>query len=100
MSYEVYESDSIQSLFLKLAFIFKQINLDVYLPPTSSETGQLHMPKILSSDNAQVGSIQYGGVKYPITPARRETWRRFFCFGKLYILTVYETPEPSLCFYI
>jgi hypothetical protein len=67
MSYEVYESDLVQSLFLKLAFIFKQINLDVYLSPTSSETVQLRMPKVLSSDNAQVGSIQYGGVKYPIT---------------------------------
>jgi hypothetical protein len=27
------------------------------------------MPKILNSENIQVGSIQYGGVKYPITPA-------------------------------
>ncbi|MBT2642883.1 hypothetical protein J7I80_11650 [Bacillus sp. ISL-41] len=71
MSYEVYESESIQSLFLKLAFIFKQINLDVYLPPTSCETVQLRMPEILSSENKQVGSIQYGGVKYPITPASK-----------------------------
>jgi hypothetical protein len=71
MSYEVYESDSIQSLFLKLLFIFKQINLDVYLPPTSCETVQLRMPEILNSENIQVGSIQYGGVKYPITPASK-----------------------------
>lgn len=69
MSYDVYESESIQNLFLKLAYIFKQINLEVYLSPTSSETVQLRIPKILNSENVQVGSIQYGGVKYPITPA-------------------------------
>ena len=71
MSYEVYESNSIQSLFLKLSFIFKQINLDVFLSPTSCETVQLRIPKILNSENKQVGSIQYGGVKYPITPASK-----------------------------
>lgn len=29
---------------------------------------------------------------------RYETWGRFFCFTNLHILTIYETPDPSLCF--
>lgn len=44
--------------------MFKQINLDVFLPPTSSETVQLRVPRELSEDHKQIGSIQYGGVKY------------------------------------
>jgi hypothetical protein len=47
--------------------MFKQINLDVYLSPTSSETVQLRVPRELNEDHKQIGSIQYGGVKYPIT---------------------------------
>jgi hypothetical protein len=61
------EYNNVQKLFLKLCFIFKQVNLDLYLSPNSSETVQLLVPKELKGGKEQIGSIQYGGVKYPLT---------------------------------
>lgn len=59
--------NKIQKLFLKISAIFKQVNLEVYVPSNSSETVQLKMPKELNDKNHQIGSIQFGGIKYPMT---------------------------------
>lgn len=69
------EYDKIQKLFLKLCFIFKNINLDINLPQNSSETVQLLVPKELIEENNQIGSIQYGGVKYPLNHKSKENLR-------------------------
>lgn len=47
----------------------------MYVPPNSSETVQLLVPKELKEGNNQIGSIQYGGVKYPLTPKSKNNLR-------------------------
>jgi len=61
-----YEHGNIQKLFIKLCFIFKNINLEIGLLTERSETVQLFLPKELDKSNKQIGSIQYGGIKYPL----------------------------------
>jgi hypothetical protein len=58
-----------QRLFLKLCFIFKQANLNIHVPSGRSEAVQLLFPLALQSggNNSHVGTIQYGGVKYPFS---------------------------------
>jgi hypothetical protein len=61
-----YEYGYIQKFFIKFCFIFKNINLEIDVPSDYSETVQLYLPKELNEERIQIGSIQYGGIKYPI----------------------------------
>lgn len=61
-----YEHGNIQKLLVKICFFFKSINLEIYLPSERSESVKLLVPKELDTGNMQIGSIQYGGVKYPL----------------------------------
>lgn len=47
-------------------FHLQKYNLEICLPSERSESVQLLMPKKLDDGNMQIGSIQYGEIKYSL----------------------------------
>lgn len=66
------EFGQIKKLFLKICFIFKQVNFDLNIPDNRSETVRLIIPRSIKEGGDQVGSIQYGGIKYPLNSKKAD----------------------------
>jgi hypothetical protein len=50
---------------MKIAFLFNQVHLQCKVPLSSKESIKLYTPMELFESSEQIGTIQYGGIKYP-----------------------------------
>jgi len=65
LSVSIHPYEKAQKFFLKIVFLFNQVHLQCKVPLSSKESIKLFTHKELFESSEQIGTIQYGGIKYP-----------------------------------